>query len=68
MVRRQDTWTPVVRNGGGAVELEDPHGEPRSYLVRLPVGPVRGVCVLFHPFGFEPAGVLDVVPRDVVNA
>lgn len=57
-----DTWAAVVRNGGGAVEVEDAAGALRTYHVRVPAGPVRGLCVLFHPFGFEPLGVLEGVP------
>lgn len=57
-----DPWGRVVRDGGGAVDIADAGGEPRTYLVRLPAGPVKGLCVVFHPFGFEPAGVLDGMP------
>ncbi|NIK62161.1 prolyl oligopeptidase family serine peptidase [Kribbella shirazensis] len=30
----------------------------REYLMAVPDGPVRGVTVLFHPFGFTPEAVL----------
>ncbi|MGZ0148336.1 prolyl oligopeptidase family serine peptidase [Kribbella sp. WER1] len=32
--------------------------DDREYLVGAPDGPVRGVTVLFHPFGFTPEAVL----------
>ncbi|GAA1608519.1 MULTISPECIES: hypothetical protein [Kribbella] len=34
------------------------HTGDREYLVGVPDGPVRGVTVLFHPFGFTPEAVL----------
>lgn len=36
----------------------DRFGIEREYLVAVPDGPVRGVTVLFHPFGFTPEAVL----------
>jgi pimeloyl-ACP methyl ester carboxylesterase len=57
-----DRWKALARAGGGAVAIEDARGESRDYLVRIPKGRVRGLCVVLHPFGFEPAGVMDGVP------
>jgi len=46
--------------GAGVHRLarRDPSGAEREYLVAVPDGPVLGVTVLFHPFGFTPEAVL----------
>ncbi|WP_350278486.1 hypothetical protein [Kribbella sp. HUAS MG21] len=40
------------------IARRDRSGADREYLVAVPDGPVRGVTVLFHPFGFTPEAVL----------
>jgi pimeloyl-ACP methyl ester carboxylesterase len=40
------------------IARRDLSGADRAYLVAVPDGPVRGVTVLFHPFGSTPEAVL----------
>ncbi|HET6743170.1 MAG TPA: prolyl oligopeptidase family serine peptidase [Kribbella sp.] len=44
------------------VVRRDPSGFEREYVVAVPDGTVRGVTVLFHPFGFTPEAILHGEP------
>jgi pimeloyl-ACP methyl ester carboxylesterase len=50
-----DDLAPGLR----ALRVADASGEPRDYLLFVPTGSVRGLVVIFHPFGSRPELVVN---------
>lgn len=50
-----DDFAPGVH----ALRVADAAGEPRDYLLFAPRGSVRGLVVIFHPFGSRPELILN---------
>jgi pimeloyl-ACP methyl ester carboxylesterase len=50
-----DDLAPGLR----ALRVGDAVGEPRDYLLSVPAGCVRGLVVIFHPFGSRPELVVN---------